>query len=178
LGANCAALRLFDIDTAALPGMPIGSFLPAIDPPRETLALLAERAEDTIVDSMPTSLDALHADGGEPFTVEVTVSAAARRGRDLYVLCMRDVTERIQSEHALRDSEARYRALVENAPEAIVVFDVDDNRFVDANENAARLFKYPRDELLEIGPQGISPKCQADGLPSFGLVRGYIERAL
>src|SRR5690606_37502563 len=177
LGANSAAARLFAIASDALPGQPIAAFLPGLEPAREQLAALAQRADDTIVDLAPTSLGARRASGGE-FTAEVTVSAAARRGQDFYVLCMRDVTERIQHEHALRDSEARYRAPVENAPEAIVVFDVDENRFVDANENAAKLFKFTREELLAIGPKEISPRCQADGLPSFGLVRGYIERAL
>src|SRR5690606_29572589 len=177
LGANSAAARLFGLDGDELPGMPIAAFLPALGSTGEKLAALAQRAEDTIVDLAPTSLGARRANGGA-FTAEVTVSAASRRGDDFYVLCMRDVTERMQHEHALRESEARYRALVENAPEAIVVFDVDENRFVDANENAARLFKLTREQLLEIGPKDISPRCQADGLPSFGLVRGYIERAL
>src|SRR5690606_23475685 len=72
----------------------------------------------------------------------------------------------------------RYRALVENAPEAIVVFDVDANRFVDANDNAARLFKVTREELLRMGPRDITPERQADGLASFGIGRGYLERAL
>jgi diguanylate cyclase (GGDEF)-like protein/PAS domain S-box-containing protein len=177
IGSNSAASRLFAVDRAELIGAAITSFLPAIDPPAARLAALAERAEDTIVDLAPTPLDARRADG-MPFSAEVTVSAATRRGLDFYVLCMRNVTERVQNELALRDSEARYRTLVENAPEAIVVFDVDEGRFVDANENAARLFKYTRDQLLEIGPQAISPERQADGLPSFGLVRGYVERAL
>ncbi|HEX6993822.1 MAG TPA: PAS domain S-box protein, partial [Gammaproteobacteria bacterium] len=177
LAANSAAARLFAVAGDALTGMPIAAFLPAIEPAAEKLEALAQRSEDTLVDLAPTSLAAKRANAGE-FTAEVTVSAATRRGRHFYVLCMRDVTERIQQEHALRDSEARYRALVENAPEAIVVFDVDENRFVDANENAAKLFKFTREQLLSIGPKEISPRCQADGLPSFGLVRGYIERAL
>src|SRR5690606_27799815 len=177
LCANSAAARLFAADPGALPGAPVTSFLPDLDPPEERLAALAERADDTIVDLSPTPLAARQGDGA-PFTAEVTVSAVGEGERGFYVLCLRNVTERIQSEQALRESEARYRALVENAPEAIVVFDVDEDRFVDANENAARLFKYTREQLLEIGPQAISPDRQADGLPSFGLVRGYIDRAL
>ena len=35
-----------------------------------------------------------------------------------------------------------------------------------------------RSELLSVGPQAISPQLQSDGLPSFGLQRGYIDRAL
>jgi diguanylate cyclase (GGDEF)-like protein/PAS domain S-box-containing protein len=35
-----------------------------------------------------------------------------------------------------------------------------------------------RDALLRVGPQAISPVYQSDGLPSFGLQRGYVDRAL
>ena len=175
--ANSAASRLFAVDVDEMSGKPITEFIPSLEPPGPALAALAERADDTLVDLSPTSIEARRG-GGAPFTAEVTVSAASRRGREFFVLCMRDVTERMQNEQALRDSEARYRALVENAPEAIVVLDVDEQQFVDANENAARLFKFARDELLEVGPRAISPEHQPDGLPSFGLARGYIERAL
>ncbi|MFO7286944.1 MAG: PAS domain S-box protein [Gammaproteobacteria bacterium] len=177
LCANTAAARLFAAAPSELPGAPITWFLPELDPPATRLGELAERADDTIIDLAPTALAARQRDG-RPFTAEVTVSAVGDAERRFYVLCLRNVTERLQNEQALRDSEARYRALVENAPEAIVVYDVDEGRFVDANENAARLFKYTREELLKIGPQAISPDRQPDGLPSFGLVRGYIDRAL
>jgi len=88
------------------------------------------------------------------------------------------VVGRALSEFILRESEARYRALVENAPEAIVVLDVDRNRFVDVNDNAVRLFGLPREDLLTTGPETVSPEFQSDGLLSAGLNRGYIERAL
>jgi len=50
----------------------------------------------------------------------------------------RDITARAQAEGALRDSEDRYRALVEHAPVAIMVNRGD--RFVLANEACLRLF--------------------------------------
>ena len=83
-----------------------------------------------------------------------------------------------EAERTLKENEERYRALVEYAPEAIVVFDVDENRLVDANDRACELFNLSRSRLLAVGPEEISPKMQPDGKPSFGVTRGYIDDAL
>jgi PAS domain S-box-containing protein len=79
---------------------------------------------------------------------------------------------------ALEDSEARYRALFEHAPEAIVVFDVSDGRFVDANGEAERLFGASRTELLQHGPADLSPPVQPDGRRSDDAAREWIGRAI
>ena len=68
-----------------------------------------------------------------------------------------------QQQEELADSESRYRVLVENAPEAILVFNVDTLAFVDANDNAERLFGLPRGELLKVSVADMSPEYQADG---------------
>src|SRR6202789_2067993 len=68
---------------------------------------------------------------------------------------------------ALRESEAHYRTLVENAPEAIVVLDVERGCFVDCNNNALRLFRLNREELLNLGPGELSPSFQPDGRHSI-----------
>jgi PAS domain S-box-containing protein len=64
---------------------------------------------------------------------------------------------------ALRESEEHYRTLVENAPEAIIVFDVDKRTFVDCNENALRLFRLTREEMLRSNPAKLSTALQPDG---------------
>jgi PAS domain S-box-containing protein len=79
---------------------------------------------------------------------------------------------------ALRESEERYRTLVENAPEAIVVFDADLGRFVDCNDNALRLFRVTRDELMQRGPADLSPAIQPDGRPSVLCASEYFSAAL
>jgi diguanylate cyclase (GGDEF)-like protein/PAS domain S-box-containing protein len=177
LRSNPAAERVFSCDEGAMRGRNIGELIPRLDPAGPALEALADRYGDTIVDLAPEVIEARRSDDRR-FTAEITVSKALRGDRSCFVLCLRDVTDRRRREQALRDSEARYRALVENAPEAIVVLDVERNYFVDANENAAQLFKMTREELLRIGPEAISPPAQADGFPSFGSERGYIERAL
>ncbi len=67
---------------------------------------------------------------------------------------------------AIKKNEERYRALVDNAPEALVVFDVHEKKFVSVSESAVKLFKMSREELLQTGPVEISPACQPDGRPS------------
>ena len=90
----------------------------------------------------------------------------------------RDVTEQRWAEAALRESEERNRTLVEHAPEAIVVFDADFERFVDANRNACVLFGMSREALLAADPVALSPPAQPDGRPSCDAARDRIEEAL
>jgi PAS domain S-box-containing protein len=79
---------------------------------------------------------------------------------------------------ALAQSEERFRVLVEQAPEAIVVFDVELDHIVDANANAEKLFGCGRDELRKHGPQHFYPPGQPDERPVMETFREYTERAL
>ncbi|MFZ3214617.1 MAG: response regulator [Candidatus Acidiferrales bacterium] len=78
---------------------------------------------------------------------------------------------------ALRESEARFRTLVENAPDAVVVLDIETGKFNDCNENALRLFRLTREELMRCGPAELSPPFQPDGRHSAAAGREWLERA-
>ncbi len=122
-------------------------------------------------------IDAVRANGGR-FIAELNASELHAGGGRIFVISLRDVTGRQEAEKTLRENEERFRALIENAPEAIVVYDVDEGRFVDVNEQACEMFNLSRKRLLKVGPDAVSPEMQPDGKPSFGVARGYIERAL
>jgi diguanylate cyclase (GGDEF)-like protein/PAS domain S-box-containing protein len=89
-----------------------------------------------------------------------------------------DVTDRLAAESALRESEERFRTLVEHAPEAIVVLDPETGCFADVNENATRLFGLPRAALLALGPIELSAPVQPDGRSAADAGASYIEAVL
>jgi len=62
----------------------------------------------------------------------------------------RDVTERKRMEDALRESEARYKLLLEHAPTAIYEIDFRDGRLKSVNDAMSELTGYSRDELLSM----------------------------
>jgi PAS domain S-box-containing protein len=82
-----------------------------------------------------------------------------------------------EAAEALREGEARFRLLVENAPDAIVVLDMDSGEFSDCNENALRLFRLTRPELMRCGPGEMSPPFQPDGRHSALAAREWMDRA-
>jgi PAS domain S-box-containing protein len=97
---------------------------------------------------------------------------------DCMVAVVRDITESERAAAALRESEARFRTLVESAPEAIIVFDPDTRQVTDANENALRMYEAAREELIGADLDRLSPTEQADGKASAKAVRELIRRTL
>ncbi|GAB6037474.1 hypothetical protein JCM15519_20330 [Fundidesulfovibrio butyratiphilus] len=89
-----------------------------------------------------------------------------------------DLTVRKHSELARKESEARYRALIQLAPEAIVVYDPDSGRFTDANGNAQRLFGLTLEEFCASAPARLYQEVQPDNRPLDESVAENIRRTL
>ena len=86
---------------------------------------------------------------GTRFFAEAAVTASRDAAGELrgFWAISRDITQRVQAEEALRGSEARFRKLLELAPDAIIIVN-HDGRMVLVNSQAQRLFGYTEDEML------------------------------
>ena len=176
---NVTAERMFGRHATELVGQSLGVLLviPGTRREGDYLKDLSRIRENTQLDLSPSTGVGRRADGRE-FPLDLVASATEVGGRRIYVLAIRDTSERLEAERALRESEARYRSLVDSAPEAIVVLDPISGCFADANEQALQLFRTGRATLLASGPVRFSPPTQPDGRSSEKAAQEFIEAAM
>lgn len=70
---------------------------------------------------------------------------------------LHDVTDRVQQEKSLRDSEARYRTLFDNIADPIFIFDNGTKHFLDCNRVALEVYGYTLEELRSMTPRDLHP---------------------
>jgi len=109
---------------------------------------------------------------GSVLTVEISARALPD-GRILSIV--RDITERRRTEQALRESEARYRALLEQASDGICLLS-PDFRYLDVNPRACEMGGYTREEMLGMAVADVllPEDLAAHPLELEGLGRGDI----
>jgi PAS domain S-box-containing protein len=84
---------------------------------------------------------------GSEFPVEISLSFTETDRGQLFIAFVTDITERQRSVDALRRSEAKARAILENASEGIVVVDAN-GRIVSVNAKTEQMFRYDRAALV------------------------------
>lgn len=90
---------------------------------------------------------------------------------------IRDVTEQRWTQEELRKSERRFMDVLHASSDAMLL--VDDGKFVDCNDAAARMFGYPdRSAFLVATPGELSPPAQPDGRSSVEKSEEMMKTAL
>lgn len=69
---------------------------------------------------------------------------------------LKDITERKRVERALWESEVKFRTLVDQAPEALFLHDLD-GRIMDVNQATVERYGYTREQLLQMRAGAIDP---------------------
>ncbi len=89
-----------------------------------------------------------------------------------------DITEQKLAADLLRESKERFRRLVEDAPEAILVVDLDTGKFVEVNREGERLLGRSRTELTESTYVEASAPIQPGGRSREDAAAELINRTL
>ncbi|MFH1625811.1 MAG: PAS domain S-box protein, partial [Pseudomonadota bacterium] len=94
-----------------------------------------------------------------------------------YVGLMKDITEQKKAEEALKDSEERYRAVLEYNPDPMVVYDID-GKVIYFNPAFTRVFGWTLEECLRhrldfFVPEENQPETQK--MLERGLTNGYFS---
>lgn len=136
---NPAAEQVFRCTSAQAIGGPLNSFMPARFHAEH--AGHVERFGATGISDRQmgkqSELFGLRADG-EEFPLEASISQTTQNGKKLYTVMLRDITARKLAETALRNSEQRFRGLIEASPESIYIHQGEKIVFV--NKAAQTLF--------------------------------------
>jgi two-component system sensor kinase FixL len=102
---------------------------------------------------------------GSTFPMDLAVSEVQLEGRRLFTGIVRDITSRKEAEHALLDSEARTRAVLAAAVDAIIT--IDQRGIIDSmNPASEKLFGYTAAEMIGKNVNMLMPapfKAEHDG---------------
>ncbi|MFD2113266.1 response regulator [Thiorhodococcus fuscus] len=147
---NKGAETTFGYSAAEVLGQHIGILLPgdAFEHLKCTPAKpLMESGNTRVYDSRYIVLDGRHQDGHD-FPIEASCAKALNEGHRIYTIVIRDISQRLAAERALRDSEERLRLLMDNIRDYAIIMLDTEGRVTTWNQGAANLTGYEAEEAV------------------------------
>jgi len=100
---------------------------------------------------------------GEEFLVLEMITSITYQGDRAALVSFMDITERKQMEEALRQSEEKYRTILENMQEGYFEVDLDGN-ITFCNNSMCRFLGYSQEEMIGINNRQLTDKKNAEKL--------------
>jgi len=118
------------------------------------LALIAPESKDEVLDKIRMGYDTPYESGivrkdGTIVKLETIGRPIEYQGRTVRVTAMRDITEQIKAQEALRASERRFKELVRNASDSVTILDKNGIQ-VYVSDVVEKMLGYTPDELTNI----------------------------
>jgi PAS domain S-box-containing protein len=145
---NRAAERIFGLRRAQVLGRDLADVVFSSENRsrfRDSLSRYLETGESELIGKRVV-LSGHRTDGGS-FPLEMSVNRVQLEGGPLFTGFLRDITERMQFEEALRRSEEHFRSLIENSSDVIAIVK-DQGRFTYLSHTVRRILSYEPEELL------------------------------
>jgi PAS domain S-box-containing protein len=95
---------------------------------------------------------------GKKIPVEVNNHIFKLDGQEVALAISRDISERKKAEHALEDSEERFRMLFERSKAVMALIDPDSGDIIDVNPAAIHFYGYSADKLQNMNINQINVK--------------------
>jgi len=145
---NSKVLTMFGCNLEEVIGKSPLDFSPPVQPDGRPSEEKVKELADAVMAGEPQSFEWVHRRlDGTTFEVEVTLNRIDVGGKIYLQAIVRDVTERKQAEEALRESEEKYRTVLETMDEAYYEVDLTGN-LTFFNDSMCRIIGYPPDELM------------------------------
>ena len=150
IDCNPAAISIFQAEGDTVIGRTALDLSPEKQKNGEDSKVLAGKLVGSFSDFSMKAFDWLHCTlKGEVFDAEVRLKVfGEEEGKPLILSYIRDITERKRAEEALRESELKYRQLIDNALDAIFI--IQNGRFVFTNHQTSLISEYSEEELKKV----------------------------
>ncbi|MEJ2054489.1 MAG: PAS domain S-box protein, partial [Calditrichaceae bacterium] len=107
--------------------------------------------EEFIKNKKSNTLESIHKrKDGSTFPVYITADYLKYHDKNYSISFTQDISERKKAENTILDSEKRYRLLFELESDAIFLIDNVSGRIMEANNAAAEMYGYSREELTSV----------------------------
>ncbi len=154
---NNAAEKMFGIAAAQALGRPLETFLP--NRYRDKHLKFMFRMNQDSLQRYPAGktfqVVGMRANG-EEFPAESSFSYVELHGERFFTAILRDVTERRDTEQALRDSEELFHSIFEHSHAVMLLIDPDTGNIINANPAAVAFYGFSYNELVSMNISAIN----------------------